>query len=123
MLEDLSTYVPLLFVAFGMLIILGSIKRVIGGKRFAGRAQRVPGVVSDVRTTFAGQGNATEVLYDPQDPTRTVPADNAGGGYGAIVFGLIPIVIGLVFFAGIPQALGAAIPSGRATTRPGARSS
>jgi hypothetical protein len=117
------------------LIILGSIKRLVAGKQFARRAQRVPGVVSDVRTTFAGRGeylrtrnrpiltfttadgreitteasttsdlgvgNATDVFYDPQDPTRAVPAESVGGGYSGIVIGLIAAVIGLAFFAGV----------------------
>jgi hypothetical protein len=133
-LEDLFQYFPLLFVAFGALIILRSIKRIIDGKQFVRRAQRVPGVVSDVRTTFVGQGehlrarqrpvltfttvegreitteavttsdlgigNETEVLYDPQDPTSAVPADDVvGGGYSGIVIGLIAVVIGLAFFS------------------------
>ncbi|GAA3158489.1 DUF3592 domain-containing protein [Nonomuraea roseoviolacea] len=137
-MDDLVTYFPLLFVAFGVLIILVSIKGIVDGRRFAGRAQRVPGVVSDVRTTFAGQGehlrarrrpvltfttvdgrevttesrttsdlgvgNATDVLYDPHDPTRAVPAGDTGGGPGGIVAGLIAVVIGLAFFAGVSGA-------------------
>ncbi|MFF4619128.1 DUF3592 domain-containing protein [Nonomuraea jabiensis] len=133
-MENLFQYFPLLFVAVGVLIVLGSINRVIGGRQFLQRAQRVPGVVSDVRTTFTGQGehlrarqrpvltfttvegrevtteaattsnlgvgHETEVLYDPQNPTRAVPAANAGGGYGAIVVGFIAVVLGLAFFAG-----------------------
>ncbi|MET7464093.1 DUF3592 domain-containing protein [Nonomuraea sp. NPDC005501] len=133
-MENLITYVPLLFVAFGMLIVLVSIKGNVDGREFARRAQRVPGVVSDVRTTFTGQGehlrarrrpvltfttvdgqeittearttshlgvgNATDVLYDPQDPTRAVPAESSGG-YAGMVAGIIVIVIGLAFFAGV----------------------
>ncbi|MEV6155467.1 DUF3592 domain-containing protein [Nonomuraea sp. NPDC052129] len=132
-MEDLVPYFPLLFVAFGVLIILGSIKGAINGKQFVRQAQRVPGVVSNVRTTFVGQGehlrarqwpvltfttvegreitteaattsdlgigSEIEVLYDPQDPTSAVPADDAGGGYGGVVIGLIVIVIGLAFFS------------------------
>ncbi|NUW45152.1 DUF3592 domain-containing protein [Nonomuraea rhodomycinica] len=139
MLEDLVTYFPLLFVAFGVLVILFSIKGMANGRRFARRAHRVPGVVSDVRTTFAGQGehlrarhrpvltfttldgreistearttsdlgvgNATDVLYDPQDPTRAVPAGSTGGGPGGIVVGLIAVVIGLAFFTGVSGTL------------------
>ncbi|MEV0201892.1 DUF3592 domain-containing protein [Nonomuraea sp. NPDC050691] len=138
-MDDLITYFPLLFVAFGMLIVLGSIKGMVDGRRFARRAQRVPGVVSDVRTTFAGRGehlrarhrpvltfttvdgreittearttselgvgNATDVLYDPRDPTRAVPAESVGGGHGGIVAGLIAVVIGLAFFAGVSGAV------------------
>lgn len=133
MLEDLFPYFPLLFVALGALIVLRSIKGIIDGKQFVRRAQRVPGVVSDVRTTFVGRGehlramqrpvltfttvegreitteaattsdlgigNETEVLYDPQDPTSAMPADDAGGGYSGIVIGLIAVVIGLAFFS------------------------
>ncbi|MEU7860135.1 DUF3592 domain-containing protein [Nonomuraea sp. NPDC049141] len=132
-MEDLFQYFPLLFVAFGALIILRSIKGIIDAKQFVRRAQRVPGVVSDVRTTFVGQGehlrarqrpvltfttvegreitteaattsnldigNETEVLYDPQNPTSAMPADDAGGGYSGIVIGLIAAVIGLAFFS------------------------
>ncbi|MFG1966228.1 DUF3592 domain-containing protein [Nonomuraea sp. NPDC049028] len=133
-MEDLFPYFPLLFVAFGALIILRSIKGIIDGKQFVRQAQRVPGVVSDVRTTFVGRGehlramqrpvltfttvegreitteavttsdlgigNETEVLYDPQDPTSAMPADDdAGGGYSGIVIGLIAVVIGLAFFS------------------------
>lgn len=132
-MEDLFQYFPLLFVAFGALIILRSIKGIIDGKQFVRRAQRVPGVVSDVRTRFVGRGehlramqrpvltfttmegreitteaattsnlgigNETEVLYDPQDPTSAMPADHSRGGYGGIVIGLIPVVIGLAFFS------------------------
>ncbi|NUW35056.1 DUF3592 domain-containing protein [Nonomuraea sp. SMC257] len=138
MLDDLVTYFPLLFVAFGVLILLFSIKGMVDGRRFAQRAERVPGVVSDVRTTFTGQGehlrarrrpvltfttldgqeittearttsdlgvgNATDVLYDPQDPTRAVPAGNIGGGPGGIVVGLIAVIVGLAFFAGVSGA-------------------
>ncbi|MBN6053550.1 DUF3592 domain-containing protein, partial [Nonomuraea sp. RK-328] len=140
--DDLITYFPLLFVAFGGLIILVSIKGIVAGRQFARRAQRVPGVVSDVRTTFTGQGdhlrarrrpvltfttldgqevtteaqttsdlgvgNATDVLYDPDDPTRAVPAENAGGGHGGIVVGLVAVVIGLAFFAGVSGAFAGA---------------
>ncbi|MFD1536972.1 DUF3592 domain-containing protein [Nonomuraea guangzhouensis] len=132
-MEDLFQYFPLLFVAFGALIMLSSIKGIIDGKQFVRRAQRVPGVVSDVRTTFVGRGqnlrarqrpvltfttvegreitteaattsdlgigNETEVLYDPQNPTNAMPADNADGGYSGIVIGLIAVVIGLAFFS------------------------
>ncbi|MEU7833802.1 MULTISPECIES: DUF3592 domain-containing protein [unclassified Nonomuraea] len=133
-MEDLFPYFPLLFVAFGALIILRSIKGIIDGKQFVRQAQRVPGVVSDVRTTFVGRGehlramqrpvltfttvegreitteavttsdlgigNETEVLYDPQDPTSAMPADDVGGGgYSGIVIGLIAVVIGLAFFS------------------------
>ncbi|MEU7748669.1 DUF3592 domain-containing protein [Nonomuraea sp. NPDC049158] len=132
-MEDLFPYFPLLFVAFGALIILRSIKGIIDGKQFVRQAQRVPGVVSDVRTTFVGRGehlralqrpvltfttvegreitteaattsdlgigNETEVLYDPEDPTNAVPADDVGGGYSGIVVGLIAVVIGLAFFS------------------------
>jgi hypothetical protein len=132
--ENLFQYFPLLFVAVGILIVLGSIKGAVGSRQFVRRAQRVPGVVSDVRTTFTGQGehlrarqrpvltfttvegreitteaattsnlgvgNETEVLYDPQDPTRAVPAADTGGGYGGIIVGFVAVVIGLAFFAG-----------------------
>ncbi|MCA2227762.1 DUF3592 domain-containing protein [Nonomuraea aurantiaca] len=132
-MEDLFPYFPLLFVAFGALIILKSIKGIIDGKQFARQAQRVPGVVSDVRTTFVGQGDSlrathwpvltfttvegreitteaattsglgigheTEVLYDPQDPTSAMPADDVGVGYSGIVIGLIAVAIGLAFFS------------------------
>ncbi|MEU4232586.1 DUF3592 domain-containing protein [Nonomuraea sp. NPDC026600] len=67
-MEDLFQYFPLLFVAFGGLIILRSIKGIIDGKQFVRRAQRVPGVVSDVRTTFVGQG---EHLRARQRPVLT----------------------------------------------------
>jgi hypothetical protein len=133
-LDHLFRYFPLLFVALGLAIILGAVKGIVGSRRFVRRAQRVPGVVSDVRTSFVGRGehlrarqrpvltfttlegreitteaattsdlgvgNETEVLYDPDDPTRAVPVGNAGGGYGAIVAGLIAVVIGLAFFVG-----------------------
>ncbi|MGW6500461.1 DUF3592 domain-containing protein [Nonomuraea angiospora] len=133
-MENLFQYFPLLFVAVGILIVLGSIAGIVGSRRFVRRAQRVPGVVSDVRTTFTGQGehlrarqrpvltftttegrevtteaattsglgvgNETEVLYDPRNPTRAVPAADAGGGHGAIVVGVIVVAIGLAFFAG-----------------------
>ncbi|MET7336700.1 DUF3592 domain-containing protein [Nonomuraea sp. NPDC005650] len=131
-MESLFQYFPLLFVALGIFIVLRSVKGVVDRSRFVQRAQRVPGVVSDVRTTFTGQGenlrarqrpvltfttlegreittesaatsnlgvgNETEVLYDPQSPTRAMPADNTGGGYGGIVVGLIAVLVGLVFF-------------------------
>jgi hypothetical protein len=131
--EYLFRYFPLLFVAIGILIMLMSLKGIGEGKRFARRAQRVPGVVSDVRTVFEGRGehlrarqrpiltfttvdgqeitteawtasrlgvgNATEVLYDPQDPTRAMPAAGSGGSYAGIVAGLVAVVLGLVFFA------------------------
>ncbi|MFC4112628.1 DUF3592 domain-containing protein [Nonomuraea zeae] len=134
-MERLIEYSPLLFVAFGLLIILVSGKGMIDGRRFVQRALRVPGVVSDVRTTFTGRGehlrarqrpvltfttldgrevtteastvsnlgvgNATEVLYDPDDPTRAMPASGGAGGYGGVVAGIIAIVIGLAFFAGV----------------------
>lgn len=137
---DWFKYLPLLFVAFGLVIILLAIKRIIDGKQFVRGAQRVPGVVSDVRTTFTGQGehlratqwpvltfatvdgreivtkaatpssldvgDETEVLYDPQNPKKAVPAESAGGGYGGIVIGFIAVVIGLVFFAVYWQGLG-----------------
>jgi hypothetical protein len=64
-LEDLFQYFPLLFVAFGALIILRSIKGVIDGKEFVRRAQRVPGVVSDVRTTFVGRGEHLRAMQRP----------------------------------------------------------
>ncbi|MDF2709141.1 MAG: hypothetical protein K0R62_4793 [Nonomuraea muscovyensis] len=133
-MTDLFQYLPLLFVAFGLVIILVSIRGIINGRRFVRQAQRVQGVVSDVRTRFAGQGehlranqwpiltfttlagqeitteaatasrlgigHETEVLYDPQDPTTAVPAENAGGSYGGIIVGLIAVVIGVVFFFG-----------------------
>ena len=133
-MENLFQYFPLLFVAVGVVIVLASIKGIVDSRQFLRRAQRVPGVVSDVRTTFTGQGehlrarqrpvltfttvegrevtteaattsdlgvgNETEVLYDPQNPTRAVPAANAGGGYGAIVIGFVAVVLGLAFFAG-----------------------
>ncbi|MEU7860152.1 DUF3592 domain-containing protein [Nonomuraea sp. NPDC049141] len=146
-MRDLFPYLPLLFVAFGGLIVLRSIKGIIDGKQFVRRAQRVPGVVSDVRTTFVGQGerlratqwpvltfttvegreitteaatpsglgigNETEVLYDPQDPTSAMPADDAdGGGYSGIVFGLIAVVIGLFFFAAFSRIPGSSSFSG-----------
>ncbi|MFI6598873.1 DUF3592 domain-containing protein [Nonomuraea sp. NPDC050536] len=132
-MEHLFKYLPLLFVAFGLVIILISIKRIADGRGFVRRAQRVPGVVSDVRTTFTGQGdhlramqrpvltfttvdgreitteaattsrlgigNEAEVLYDPENPTVAVPAEDAGGSYSGIVIGLIAVVIGLAFFA------------------------
>ncbi|NUW45149.1 DUF3592 domain-containing protein [Nonomuraea rhodomycinica] len=140
MLDDLVNYFPLLFVAFGGLIILFSIKGAVNGRRFAQRAQRVPGVVSDVQTMFTGQGDhlrarrrpvltfttldgqeitteaqttsdlgvgqATDVLYDPDDPTRAVPAGSTGGGLGGVVVGLIAVVIGLAFFAAVSGAFG-----------------
>lgn len=131
-------YLPLLFVAFGLLIILRSIKGIIDGKQFVRHAQRVSGVVSDVRTTFVGRaehmraiqrpvltftttdgreitteaptasdlgvGNATEVLYDPEDPTVAIPAEDAGGGAsGGIAFGVIAVIMGLAFFAVFSQ--------------------
>ncbi|MFI7232002.1 DUF3592 domain-containing protein [Nonomuraea angiospora] len=133
-MENLFQYFPLLFVAVGILIVLVSIKGVVDRGQFVRRAQRVPGVVSDVRTTFTGQGehlrarqrpvltfttvegreitteaettsglgvgNETEVLYDPRNPTRAVPAADAGGGHGAIVVGFVVVAIGLAFFAG-----------------------
>ncbi|MEV1244478.1 hypothetical protein ACIBO2_24975 [Nonomuraea sp. NPDC050022] len=43
-MEDLFPYFPLLFVAFGAVIILRSIKGIIDAKQFVRRAQRVPGV-------------------------------------------------------------------------------
>ncbi|MEU6785472.1 DUF3592 domain-containing protein [Nonomuraea angiospora] len=132
-MENLFQYFPLLFVAVGVVIVLGSIKGTVDSRQFVRRAQRVPGVVSDVRTTFTGQGeqlrarqrpvltfttlegqeitteaattsnlgvgNETEVLYDPQNPTRAVPAVNPGGGYGGIIVGCVAVVIGLAFFA------------------------
>ncbi|MEV0196545.1 DUF3592 domain-containing protein [Nonomuraea sp. NPDC050691] len=130
----LFSYLPLSFVAFGMLIILMTVRRILRGRQFARHGKRVPGVVSDVRTRFTGRGehmrasewpvltfttvdgreitteaatpsglgvgDETEVLYDSEDPTTAVPAENVGGGYGGIVVGLIAIVVGLVFFAG-----------------------
>ncbi|MFI6741151.1 DUF3592 domain-containing protein [Nonomuraea sp. NPDC050451] len=133
-MKDLFPYLPLLFVVFGLVIILVAIRGIINGKRFVRQAQRVQGVVSDVRTRFTGQGerlranqwpvltfttlegqeitteaattsdlgtgDETEVLYDPQDPTTAVPAQDAGGSYGGIVVGLIAVVIGVVFFFG-----------------------
>ena len=131
-MQGVFEYFPLLFVAFGIVVIGVSVKGLIGFQRFAQRALRVPGVVSDVRTTFAGRGeglkathrpvltfttvdgreitteastasdlgvgNATEVLYDPQDPTSAMPADTAAG-YGGIVAGVIALGIGLAFFS------------------------
>ncbi|MCA2227746.1 DUF3592 domain-containing protein [Nonomuraea aurantiaca] len=67
-MRDLFPYLPLLFVAFGAVIILKSIKGIIDGKQFVRQAQRVPGVVSDVRTTFVGQG---ENLRATQWPVLT----------------------------------------------------
>ncbi|GAA3620498.1 hypothetical protein GCM10022419_127660 [Nonomuraea rosea] len=49
-------------------------------------------------TSGLGAGDETEVLYDPQDPTTAMPAGNAGGSYGGIVFGLIAVVMGVAFF-------------------------
>ncbi|MEV6155485.1 DUF3592 domain-containing protein [Nonomuraea sp. NPDC052129] len=64
-MEDLFPYFPLLFVAFGALIILRSIKGIIDGKQFVRQAQRVPGVVSDVRTTFVGRGEHLRAMQRP----------------------------------------------------------
>ncbi|MEU7860171.1 hypothetical protein [Nonomuraea sp. NPDC049141] len=50
-------------------------------------------------TSGLGIGNETEVLYDPQNPTNAVPADNTGGSYSGIIIGLIAVVIGLAFFS------------------------
>ncbi|MEW1841919.1 DUF3592 domain-containing protein [Nonomuraea angiospora] len=145
-MENLFQYFPLLFVAVGILIVLGSIAGIVGSRRFVRRAQRVPGEVSDVRTTFTGQGehlrarqrpvltftttegreitteaattsglgvgNETEVLYDPRNPTRAVPAADAGGGHGAIVVGVIVVAIGLAFFAGFTAFAGSSGSSG-----------
>ncbi|MEQ4724748.1 DUF3592 domain-containing protein [Nonomuraea sp. B19D2] len=55
-MKDLFQYLPLLFVAFGLVIILVSIRGIINGKRFVRQAHRVQGVVSDVRTRFTGRG-------------------------------------------------------------------
>ncbi|MEV1250014.1 DUF3592 domain-containing protein [Nonomuraea sp. NPDC050022] len=139
-MNDLFQYLPLLFVAFGLVLILVSIRGIINGRRFVQQAQRVQGVVSDVRTRFTGRGehlranqwpvltfttlegreitteaattsnlgtgDETEVLYDPQDPTTAMPAENTGGSYGGIVAGLIAIVIGVVFFFGVWDGFG-----------------
>lgn len=132
-MQGVFEYFPLLFVAFGIVAIMMSVKGLVGFQRFAQRALRVPGVVSDVRTTFAGRGeglkathrpvltfttvdgreitteastasdlgvgNATEVLYDPQDPTSARPAHDTAAGYGGIVAGVIALGIGLAFFS------------------------
>ena len=75
-MEDLFQYFPLLFVAFGALIMLSSIKGIIDGKQFVRRAQRVPGVVSDVRTTFVGRG---QNLRARQRPVLTFTAESSSG--------------------------------------------
>ncbi|MEU4576312.1 DUF3592 domain-containing protein [Nonomuraea sp. ATR24] len=55
-MEQVFAYFPLLFVAFGAVIAWGSVRGIVNGRRFVRGARRVPGVVADVRTTFAGRG-------------------------------------------------------------------
>ncbi|MEV1167036.1 DUF3592 domain-containing protein [Nonomuraea sp. NPDC049784] len=55
-MRDLFQYLPLSFVAFGLVIMLLSIRGIINGKRFVRHAHQVQGVVTDVRTRFTGQG-------------------------------------------------------------------
>ncbi|YCK38127.1 DUF3592 domain-containing protein [Actinomadura sp. ATCC 39365] len=134
-MEQVFEYLPLLFVAFGAVIALVSVRGIVHGRRFVRGARRVPGVVTDVATTFTGRGEhlrasrrpvlafttvegrevtveswaesqlgigrETDVLYDPQDPTKAAPAGDVGvgGGYGGIVIGLIAAAVGLALFA------------------------
>ncbi|MFF4192706.1 DUF3592 domain-containing protein [Nonomuraea sp. NPDC001831] len=134
-MEQVFEYLPLLFVAFGAVIVLVSVRGIVHGRRFVRGARRVPGVVTDVATTFTGRGEhlkasrrpvltfttlegrevtaeswtesqlgigrETDVLYDPDDPTKAVPAGDAGvgGAYGGIVIGLIAAAVGLAIFA------------------------
>ncbi|MFI7420478.1 DUF3592 domain-containing protein [Nonomuraea sp. NPDC049684] len=137
-MEQVFEYLPLLFVAFGAVIVLVSVRGIVQGRRFVRGARRVPGVVTDVATTFTGRGEhlkasrrpvltftteegrevtaeswaesklgigrETDVLYDPEDPTKAAPAGDAGvgGGYGGIVVGLLAAAVGLAVFAGFP---------------------
>ncbi|MER6511477.1 DUF3592 domain-containing protein [Nonomuraea sp. NPDC001636] len=134
-MEQVFEYLPLLFVAFGAVIVLVSVRGIVHGRRFVRGARRVPGVVTDVATTFTGRGEhlkasrrpvltfttaegrevtaeslvesqlgigrETDVLYDPEDPTKAAPAGDAGvgGGYAGIVIGLIAAAVGLAVFA------------------------
>ncbi|MFI9595530.1 DUF3592 domain-containing protein [Nonomuraea sp. NPDC052265] len=134
-MEQIFEYLPLLFVAFGAVIVLVSVRGIVNGRRFVRGARRVPGVVTDVATTFTGHGEhlrssrrpvltfttaegrevtteswaesqlgvgrKSDVLYDPEDPTKAAPAGDVGvgGGYGGIVIGLIAAAIGLAIFA------------------------
>lgn len=134
-MEQIFEYLPLLFVAFGAVIALVSVRGIVNGRRFVRGARRVPGVVADVATTFAGHGEhlrarrrpvltfttvegremtaesmvesqlgvgrETDVLYDPEDPTKAAPAGDVGvgGGYGGILIGLVAAAIGLALFA------------------------
>ncbi|MGW2156936.1 DUF3592 domain-containing protein [Nonomuraea sp. NPDC001699] len=136
-MEQVFEYLPLLFVAFGAVVVLVSVRGIVHGRRFVRGARRVPGVVTDVATTFTGRGEhlrahrrpvltfttaegrevtseswtesqlgvgrETDVLYDPQDPTKAAPAGDVGvgGGYGGIVIGLIAAAIGLALFVAI----------------------
>jgi hypothetical protein len=65
---DFFEYVPLFFVAIGLLIVGGGIRQILRARAFAARAQRVPGTVTDVRTRLSGSG---EHLRARQRPVLT----------------------------------------------------
>jgi hypothetical protein len=68
---DSFGYAPLFFVAIGLLIVGGGVRRILRTRAFAARAQRVPGTVTDVRTRLSGHG---EHLRARQCPVLTFTA-------------------------------------------------